>query len=225
MKKIIVGVGAILLGGGILIGSLFLPQRDPFVKQPSEMSPLKENKVDITENNRTISDFLRGYSTLSEMEKDGQTSGDNDNAYYIALDNKGEPGGWLVSPSGKSDKLMGGESKKGKITNPIYANDPNGATLGDIKKALEKRDKQFAEGTLKPNIHNNRTMYFMIDTYKTKKAFEEWYKSEKISPSTRILKSLYDGVVIDHTEINGAYYDLKTDSNSITVAQILSNFP
>lgn len=115
MKKIIVGVGAILLGGGILIGSLFLPQRDPFVKQPSEMSPLKENKVDITENNRTISDFLRGYSTLSEMEKDGQTSGDNDNAYYIALDNKGEPGGWLVSPSGKSDKLMGEKVKKEKL--------------------------------------------------------------------------------------------------------------
>jgi hypothetical protein len=72
MKKIIVEVGAILLGEGILIGSLFLPQRDPFVKQPSEMSPHKENKVDITENNRTISDFLRGYSTLSELEKDGR---------------------------------------------------------------------------------------------------------------------------------------------------------
>jgi hypothetical protein len=34
---------------------------------------------------------------------------------------------------------MDGESKKGEITNPIYANDPNGATLGDIKKALAKK--------------------------------------------------------------------------------------
>ena len=140
------------------------------------------------------------------MEKDRQISDSNDNAYYIALDSKGDPGGWLVSPSGKSNKLMDGESKKGVITNPIYANNPNGATLGDIKKALAKRDKQFAEGTLNPSIHNNRTMYFMTDTYKTKKALEEWYKNEKISPNTRILKSLYNGVVIDHTEINGIYY-------------------
>ena len=224
MKKIIVGVGAILIGAVILIGSLFLPQRDPFVKQPPEISPHKENIIDITENNRTISDCLRGYSTLSEFEKDGRTSDYNDNAYIIALDNKGEPGGWMVSPSGKNNKLMGGESKNGVITNPIYANDPNGATLGDIKKALSKRDKQFAEGTLEPNTHNNRTMFFMLDTYKTKKALEEWYKNEKISPNTRILKSLYDGVVIDHSNVNGVVYDLKKDSNSVTVAQILLNF-
>lgn len=63
-------------------------------------------------------------------------------------------------------------------------------------------------------------MYYMIDTYKTKKAFEEWYKNEKISPNTRILKSLYNGVVIDHTEINGTYYDLKMDSNAVTINQI-----
>lgn len=225
MKKIIVGIGAILLGSVVLTGTFFLPQSDPFVKQPPETSPLKEDKVDTTENNLTISDCLRGYSTLAEFEQSVQASDNNDSAYFIALDNKGEPGGWMISPSGKSDKLMGGDGKNGVIVDPIYANDPNGAILGDIKKALAKRDKEFAEGILKPNVHNNRTMFFMIDTYKTKKHMEEWYKNMQITPETKILKTQYGGVVIDQANIDGVFYDLKNDSNSVTVAQILSSFP
>jgi hypothetical protein len=225
MKKVVIGLSAIIMGGLLLLGTLYLPQRNPFEKKPPETSPVKTEKTDVTENNLTISDCLRGYSTLKEFEKDVRVDGYADKAYIVALDNKGEPGGWMVSTSGKNDQLMGGESKNGVITDPVYANDPDGATVGDIKKALSERDEKFSNGTLIPNMKNNRTMFFMVDTYKTKKAFERWYKNEKITPNTRIMKTLYYGVVIDQTEVQGTFYDLKTDSNAITVSQILKAFP
>lgn len=224
MKKVVIGLSAIVMGCLLLFATFFLPQRNPFEKHPPETSPAKTEETDVSERNFTISDVLRGYSTLEEFKKQINEQGYMDNAYLVALDNKGEPGGWLVSSSGKNDQLMGGEDKNGVITDPVYANDPRGATVADIKKFLAERDEQFAEGKLVPNIHNNRTIFFMVNTYKTREAFEEWYKNEKITPETKILQTLYCGVVIDQTEIQGTFYDLSTDSNAATVRQILEAF-
>lgn len=223
MKKVIIGISAIIIGGLLLIGTFLIPQKDPFAKNPPETSPVKTETVDITENNFTISNSLRAYSTIDEFKKQIDELGYSDKAYLYATDNKGEPGGWMVSPTGKSNKLMGGDSKNGVIVSPIYANDPKGSTVSDIKNALTKRDDQFAKGTLIPNKQNNRTLFFMTDTYKTKEAVEEWYKNEKITPETKILKTLQYGVVIDQSNIQGTFYDLKEDSNAVTVNQILNS--
>lgn len=224
MKKVVIGLSAIVMGCLLLFATFFLPQRNPFEMNPPETSPVKTEETDVSERNFTISDALRAYSTLGEFEQQIAQSGEKDEAFLIAVDDKGEPGGWMISHTGKNDQLMGGEAKNGVITDPIYANDPRGATVADIKKVLAERDEQFAEGKFVPNIHNNRTIFFMVNTYKTREAFEEWYKNEKITPETKILQTLYYGVVIDQTEIQGTFYDLSTDSNAATVRQILDAF-
>lgn len=224
MKKVVIGLSAIVMGCLLLFATFFLPQRNPFEKHPPETSPVKTEETDVSERNFTISDALRAYSTLGEFEQQIAQSGEKDEAFLIAVDDKGEPGGWMISHTGKNDQLMGGEAKNGVITDPVYANDSRGATVADIKKVLAERDEQFAKGKLVPNIHNNRTIFFMVNTYKTREAFEEWYKNEKITPETKILQTLYYGVVVDQTEIQGTFYDLSTDSNAATVRQILEAF-
>ncbi len=224
MKKMIIGLTAIITGILLLIGTFFLPQRDPFIQQPPEKSPFEVGIPDVTENNLTISAALKGYSTLEEFKTQMLEVGYSNEAFLIAIDNKDQSEDWLVSPSGRNDKLLGGESKNGVIIDPIYANDPNGAIVSDIKNALSQRDKKFLEGTLVPNIRNNRTVAFMVDTYKTRKAFEEWYQNKKLLPETKILKNFDHGVIYEQNNSQNVFYDLKKDSNAATVGQILQAF-
>ena len=174
---------------------------------------------DLSEN-FTISDMLKAYSTeqdfVAMMNKLDETS---DATFVEATYNNGKQGGYIMAQK-KAHKLMM-QSMDGSVK--YYADDAKGATIKQIKVALNRRDKEFAAGKLVRTVANNFTLFDSQKRYKNLAAFDKVVQAQGWTDKTMIERLPEGGYTVCDKTVklaNYGSYNASKDSNAATVAQI-----
>ncbi len=119
------------------------------ITKPSQSSSVIKKSMYPEVKNQTINNALRAYPTLADFDKlfsnpklNPFPEKDRDSQILIKLVNDGQKGGWVGVKPGTPPTTVVSTDSDGK---PVKANDPRGATIGQIRAALKARD----EGKLK----------------------------------------------------------------------------